>query len=183
MTPLLPLPGALLGLLHQAPASGYDLRRQFATTPIRAFSDSPGAIYPALKRLRQQGLIAGTVERRAGLRQREVFRLTPAGKAALAAWLAAPPTAGEVERDTGPLLLRFVFIPDVLGTPAALRFLDTLEGLLAAHLTDLEHYLRDHRQGMPLAARLGFEHGLETFRSHRQWCQRAARALRRSAAT
>ena len=42
---------ALLGLLHQKPSSGYALRRVFATTPMGTFSDSPGAIYPALGRL------------------------------------------------------------------------------------------------------------------------------------
>jgi DNA-binding PadR family transcriptional regulator len=80
----IPLLGrALLGLLIDAPLSGYDIRRLFTQTPLATFSDSPGAIYPALKRLEAAGFVRGRVERSAGLRQRRLFRVTPAGKAAL----------------------------------------------------------------------------------------------------
>jgi DNA-binding PadR family transcriptional regulator len=72
---------ALLGLLHQRPSSGYALRKTFATTPMGTFSDRPGAIYPALRRLERQGLVRGRVESSAGLRQKQTFRLTPQGLA------------------------------------------------------------------------------------------------------
>ena len=42
---------AILGLIAQEWQSGYDIRKAFATTPMGHFSSSPGAIYPALKRL------------------------------------------------------------------------------------------------------------------------------------
>ena len=68
MTPTIPLLGrALLGLLMETPLSGYDIRRIFTQTPLATFSDSPGAIYPALKRLEAAGLVRGRVERSAGL--------------------------------------------------------------------------------------------------------------------
>jgi DNA-binding PadR family transcriptional regulator len=67
---------ALLGLLAQKESSGYDLRKTFADTPMQSFSDSPGAIYPALKRLELSGLIRGKVEQGSGLRRRQLFRLT-----------------------------------------------------------------------------------------------------------
>src|SRR5258708_31023457 len=44
---------AILGMLHARPQSGYDLRKAFVATPMRLFSDSPGAIYPALRRDRK----------------------------------------------------------------------------------------------------------------------------------
>ena len=37
--------------------SGYDLRKIFTTTAMGSFSDSPGAIYPALARLEANGLV------------------------------------------------------------------------------------------------------------------------------
>lgn len=46
-----PLECALLGLLHQMPRSGYNLRKTFSSSPLAAFSDSPGAVYPALRQL------------------------------------------------------------------------------------------------------------------------------------
>jgi hypothetical protein len=40
------------------------------------FSDSPGAIYPALGRLERQALVRGRVEPSAGLRQKQTFLAT-----------------------------------------------------------------------------------------------------------
>jgi len=66
-------------LLHGQPSSGYDLRNFFSTSSMKTYSDSPGAIYPALQRLEKQGLIRGAVGEGAGLRRRWIFRLTPLG--------------------------------------------------------------------------------------------------------
>jgi hypothetical protein len=41
----------LLGLTCMAPASGYDLKRIFAATPMGVYQPSSGALYPALRRL------------------------------------------------------------------------------------------------------------------------------------
>ena len=40
---------------------------------MKTYSDSPGAIYPALSRLEKQGLIRGTIEQGSGLRRRQMF--------------------------------------------------------------------------------------------------------------
>src|SRR5689334_25154030 len=83
---------ALLGLLNGKPASGYDLRKIFSSTSMRSYSDSPGAIYPALGRLEKQGLIRGTIEKGAGLRRRQVFNVTAKGLAELKKWIVRPIT-------------------------------------------------------------------------------------------
>src|SRR4030095_5134562 len=101
---------SLLGLLIDAPLSGYDIRRLFTQTPLATFSDSPGAIYPALKRLETAGFVRGRVERSAGLRQRRLFRVTPAGKAALESWLNQPGTRDAGVRDSDALMLRVSFM-------------------------------------------------------------------------
>ncbi|HEX3968204.1 MAG TPA: PadR family transcriptional regulator, partial [Edaphobacter sp.] len=54
---------ALLGLIYQQPLSGYDVKKIFASTPMAGFSDSPGAIYPALRRLEKSGLVRSEVQR------------------------------------------------------------------------------------------------------------------------
>ena len=59
----------LLGLLHQEPRSGYDLRKVVVSTPMSLFSDSPGAIYPALKTLQKAGLIVVDAAARGGRRK------------------------------------------------------------------------------------------------------------------
>jgi hypothetical protein len=47
----------LLGLICMAPASGYDLKRVFASTPMGVYQPSSGALYPALRRLELGELI------------------------------------------------------------------------------------------------------------------------------
>jgi DNA-binding PadR family transcriptional regulator len=75
---------AVLGLLHDSPLHGYELRKRLASVlgPFRALSY--GTLYPCLKHLSQQGLItqssgdAGSST--AGRRARIVYELTAAGK-------------------------------------------------------------------------------------------------------
>ena len=49
---------AILGLLHQAPMHGYELRKQLAQVLGGLRSISYGSLYPALKRMRAAGLIS-----------------------------------------------------------------------------------------------------------------------------
>lgn len=87
---------AVLGLLHESPMHGYELRKRLATLlgTFRAFSF--GSLYPTLRRLSEAGWIseeapieaaAGTAPR--GRRRKRVYRLTADGKEHLAQLLAA----------------------------------------------------------------------------------------------
>jgi DNA-binding PadR family transcriptional regulator len=49
---------AILGLLHQSPMHGYELRKQLSAVLGGLRSISYGSLYPALKRMRAAGLIA-----------------------------------------------------------------------------------------------------------------------------
>ena len=73
---------AVLGLLHEGPTHGYELRRRLNTAlgPFRALSY--GTLYPALKGLLDRGLIAQTSDPVApgSKRPRVVYELTAAGK-------------------------------------------------------------------------------------------------------
>ena len=73
---------AVLGLLHEGPTHGYELRRRLNTAlgPFRALSY--GTLYPALKGLLARGLIAETPDAPgpASKRPRVVYELTAAGK-------------------------------------------------------------------------------------------------------
>src|SRR5262245_3740977 len=151
---------ALLGLLHQRPSSGYALRRIFAGTPMGTFSDSPGAIYPALRRLARQGLVRGRVESSAGLRQKQTFRPTPRGRAALQEWLERPLTRADVVRGLDEVMLRLAFTDDVLGPAASRRPLQSLDRELASYLPSLLAYLEQNRPQMPLSGRLALESGI-----------------------
>jgi DNA-binding PadR family transcriptional regulator len=164
---------AILGLLMQKPLSGYDVRRIFTLTPMGTFSDSPGAIYPALTRLEGDGLVRGRVERSSGLRQRKLFRLTPAGRSVVTRWLSAPVTHDDVVRDTDELMLRFGFMDAGVGEAASVRFLQTLQHELKAYIPELERYLESHAGEMPRSGRLALESGIRSYEALLQWTRHA----------
>src|SRR4051812_2544277 len=101
---------ALVGLLLQEHRSGYDLRKQFATTVWRHYSDSPGSIYPALKRLRDRRWIEPVNQREPQARQRQEFKATAAGKSAFLGWLNQPLSRETVRFAQQELMLRFAFM-------------------------------------------------------------------------
>src|SRR5437879_4061973 len=101
---------ALLGLIWQEPRSGYDLRKFFSSTPMISFSDSPGAIYPALRRLEQRGFVRGHMEKERRFRRRKVFQLTALGRAEFSRWQAQPVMRNDVIRNMDALMLRFAFM-------------------------------------------------------------------------
>ena len=47
----------LIGLVCLSPASGYDLKRMFAATPMGVYQPSSGSLYPALRRLEAKGMV------------------------------------------------------------------------------------------------------------------------------
>jgi len=164
---------ALLGLLEQQPSSGYDLRKIFTQTPMWSYSDSPGAIYPALERLEKSGLIRGRVETSAGLRRRKVFRLTSAGMAELKKWLRKPVSREEVIRGMAELMLRFAFTEHVLGSAGAMRLLKDLEKELRLYLPTLREFLEAHKEAMPISGRLALESGIRDYESKLGWTKYA----------
>jgi DNA-binding PadR family transcriptional regulator len=161
---------ALLGLLQQAPASGYDLRRIFATTAMGTFSDSPGAIYPALARLERRELIRGRVEK-SGLRQRQVFRVTPRGLEELQRWLLRPVHRDELVHGFDGLILRFAFMDNVAGRTASIKFLDTLAAELETYVAELREYMEQHKSEMPISAMLALENGIRGYEGSLDWAR------------
>ena len=96
------LPLAVLGLLHDAPMHGYELRKRLSSVLGVFRALSYGSLYPCLRILAQEGLIAenGPLDPRggtlAGKRGRIVYRITAEGKERLQELLAeAGPTAWE----------------------------------------------------------------------------------------
>jgi DNA-binding PadR family transcriptional regulator len=85
---------AILGLLHEAPMHGYELRKRLASLLGAFCAFSYGSLYPALRRLQRAGLIAedgndlgaqsdvdyAAPARSWGRRARRVYRLTAEGK-------------------------------------------------------------------------------------------------------
>jgi DNA-binding PadR family transcriptional regulator len=169
---------ALLGLLYSQPSSGYDLRKIFALTPLRTFSDSPGAIYPALRRLEERRLIRGKVEEGSGLRRRKIYRLSAGGVAELKKWLTRPVTSEDVVRGMEELLLRFAFMDSVIGRSVSIEFLRALERELKSYVPTLREFLKSEQSKMPTSGRLALESGIRSYEAHLRWVRDAIATYR-----
>ncbi len=94
---------ALLGMLTLGPMSGYEIRQRIELSIGNFWSESFGQIYPALAKLRKQGLVEVEETGRTG---RKVYSLTTAGRERLAEWLELMPT---VRGPRNEMLLKLFF--------------------------------------------------------------------------
>jgi DNA-binding PadR family transcriptional regulator len=164
---------ALLGLLHQQPRSGYDLRKIFANTPMGTFSDSPGAIYPALQRLEKRRLVSSRVHPSRGIRRRRLYRPTSFGKRAFKAWQTKAITSDDVVHRADELMLRFSFMDETADSAQAMRFLKALIKELAVYVPDLRKFLKVQGSSMPLSGRLALESGVRSYETLLEWTRSA----------
>lgn len=162
---------ALLGLLHQQLLSGYDVKKIFASSPMGGFSDSPGAIYPALSRLEKRGLVRSEIEESTGMRRRRVFHITPAGLTSLKAWQRRPIANEDVIRHLGELLLRFAFMDETLGAQRSQAFLREFAGKLSSYIPSLREYLSVHGKSMSLSGRSALESGIQEYEARLRWAR------------
>ena len=162
---------ALLGLLRQKSQSGYDLRKTFATTPMRHFSDSPGSIYPALRRMKARRWVTASVED-GSARKRQEFAITDAGTRALVHWLRLPVTREDVIWRLEQLMLRFAFLDGNVERPVTLRFLKELERELAAYVRELrEHDKMFGPEMRSTTGYLAFKGGIESYQARLLWAR------------
>jgi PadR family transcriptional regulator AphA len=163
----------LLGLLQQKPASGYDLRKILSSTSLKSYSDSPGAIYPALGRLQKQGLIRGAIEEASGLRRRQVFRLTAKGLSELKQWVTRPITREDVVRGPQDIMLRFALSETAAGPGASVELLRSLQASLQIYVTRLHDELKEMPAMMSTSGRLAFECGVRGNQALLEWTRYA----------
>jgi PadR family transcriptional regulator, regulatory protein AphA len=169
---LSPTAFVILGMLGMRPMSGYDIKALVDNSTRFFWAASYGQIYPELRRLADAGLVEGSAEPQGG-RKRTVYRLTPAGRRRLRAWLAEEPEAFEL-RDEG--LLKLFFAASSGGRDAA--------AALAAKQRHHERTAERLRAMEPDVARggEGFQHlvlsyGIECHAWAAQWCERARAEL------
>jgi DNA-binding PadR family transcriptional regulator len=81
----------ILGLLAiESGQSGYDIKKTIEGSVGYFWGESYGQLYPTLKRMVTEGLITVSEPEGAGKRQRLLYSITEAGRAALEIWLALP---------------------------------------------------------------------------------------------
>jgi DNA-binding PadR family transcriptional regulator len=97
---------ALLGLLSEHELSGYDLQRLVEHSVGYFWAPAKSRIYAVLPRLVEHGLATRREVVQRGRPNKQLYKATKAGKAALQAWLAEPP---EPDPDRNALLLKVFF--------------------------------------------------------------------------
>ena len=164
---------ALLGLVHKAPMSGYDLRKVFAETALGSYSSSPGAIYPALARLEKQGLVTGREDRSTNLRPKKIYRPSAQGRKIFKAWLSQPVTGDEVQHNLEELMLRFAFHDTLDDSKATRQFLRELAAGLDEAIAGLVAQRKMIPETEPVHTKLALEAGLEQFRASARWARKS----------
>ena len=96
----------LLGFLNYGPLTGYELKKLFDSSVAHFWSAELSQIYPTLKQLEAEGLVAMEVEAQDDRPNRKVYSITEDGRRELLEWLASP-VALEAARE--PLLINVFF--------------------------------------------------------------------------
>lgn len=162
---------ALLGLVHQRPMSGYDLRRIFATTPMAHFSSSPGAIYPAIAKLAEAGFVEQVNEEDSSLRPRRLFGPTKAGTVCMIAWMTQEIDRHAVAFCIDELMLRFAFLPISKRKNDSKKFLRGFLTQTEAYIAELKAEHQSMPPDVPLHGRLALEAGIEVYEARRSWAK------------
>jgi DNA-binding PadR family transcriptional regulator len=165
---------AVLGLLAQGPAHGYDLHQRLIADLGQVWHCSLSQIYNILKRLEGQGYIAGEVQEQPKLPARRLFHLTAAGRGRFEAWLYSP-TPASVRAIRVEFTTRLYFVHTLNPEQAA--------SLIAAQSTAIQEGLA--RLGKNLARippeqtfnRLGLELRLNQLRAILAWLEECREML------
>src|SRR6516164_9750035 len=108
--PLTDFEQVLLGLIASEPRSGYGLKKLFSASPASVYQPSPGALYPALRRLEDRGLLQAEKKVSSGRRAQRLYQVTEAGRAVHLDWLRQPVTPDTVVADLGLHIMRFALM-------------------------------------------------------------------------
>ena len=171
---------AVLGLLHENPMHGYELRKQLNVTLGWGRVLSYGSLYPALKKMLKAGWITEHVtapEAGAGVsrRQRIVYELTPAGDERFAKLMS---DAGPATWEDDNFDVRFAFFGRT-DREIRLRILEGRRTRLEERLAQVQQQLERARETDSYAAELQ-RHGLESVEREVRWLSDLIAAERNS---
>jgi DNA-binding PadR family transcriptional regulator len=180
--PLTDFEQVLLGVIASEPRSGYGLKKMFNASPASVYQPSPGALYPALRRLERRGLLCAEEKVSSGRRAMRLHHVTPAGRAVHLEWLRQPVVPATVAADLGLHMMRFALMENQLPREAVLAFLNDLADALDSFVSGVERYLVSGAQSPRRHAELALAHGIAAHRASLDWARWASVALARPAA-
>jgi len=161
---------ALLGLLTRGELSGYDLQRAGERSDGFFWAPTKSRIYAVLPQLVERGYATSREVQQTGRPNKQLYRITKAGRAALQAWLEEPPV---FDPERAPLLLKLYF-GDLLEPEIVLSHIRQARSEAVALKERLEAQPSDSGS---LYADLTVRQGLEWARAMIRWTSTAEREL------
>jgi DNA-binding PadR family transcriptional regulator len=172
---------ALLGLLHRAPMHGYELRKQLSSLLGTFRALSFGSLYPCLKDLLAEGLIAGEHEEQDSSgkprRSRIVYRLTTEGKEKLQDLLSE---GGPAAWDDDGFGVHFAFFGQTRAD-VRLRILEGRRSRLEERTEAIRAAFTRTRERVDSYTMELHRHGLESVEREVRWLNELIASERRSA--
>jgi len=162
---------AVLGLVASGARTGYEISRVAASSTRFFWAASDGQVYPELRRLSDAGYLTARSEPQ-GERPRKVYSLTPAGREALAEWLARSGDLRLEHRDEGLLKL---FVGEEISVADARRLLAQMRGSRERALSLLES-LEPQVRSTP-SWYVTLRTGMNSYRAAIAWFSHLERAL------
>ena len=175
--PLTDFEQVLLAVIAGEPRSGYGLKKMFTSSPASVYQPSPGALYPALRRLEERGLLRAEEQVSSGRRALRLYRVTDAGLAVYLEWLRRPVVPETVTADLGQHLMRFSLMENYLERAEVLAFLADLGDALDGFVAGVEQFAASRQGALGQHALLALEHGIATHRASLEWVRSAMAAL------
>ncbi|MGD0741341.1 MAG: PadR family transcriptional regulator [Terracidiphilus sp.] len=173
-----------MGLLTVEPMSGYDLGQSIRASIGFFWNESYGQIYPNLKKLAAAGMVTAKAEKQKGKPDRQVYSITPRGRAHLEKWLAVEPQP-EVPRNE--LLLKLFF-----GTQAGPKtVIGYVERMAQSNKAYLEKFRQIERELLSQMGRypdvpywrMAARFGQMELEAHVRWTEETLTALRKMEAS
>jgi DNA-binding PadR family transcriptional regulator len=119
----------LLGFLMSGSMTGYELKKRFSLSFSFFSGLSYGSIYPALRKMEQEGWVTLKMEIQDGSPNRKVYTITDEGRKVFLESLRAP---FELERPKNAFLARlffFAYLPPEERLATANRHLESIKGM------------------------------------------------------
>jgi DNA-binding PadR family transcriptional regulator len=158
--------GVVLGLLSECERSGYDLLKRAEGSVAHMWAPAKSQLYAVLPRLVDTGLASRRTVRQSSRPDKQVYRLTRAGREAVRLWLeTAPPKSWD------ELMLK-VFFAELCSRDALLRQLDDYAEVQRSFLAEYRAITPATRYGA-----LTLEYGLELMPARLKWLEKAKREL------
>ena len=162
----------ILGLLNDAPASGYDLNKLFQGSVGNFWTTDQSQIYRALHKLLENGWVETETIIQDQTPNKKVYHLTPTGLDELRRWIATP-----LPQDDAVRIRRLgqVFFGDLVDRDDLLNMLKSdLEKLRAAqaHLAAIEARVFPRIESLPLQQQLRLmtlKYGLMQYEFEIRW--------------